>query len=60
MAFSLWCYSKDEATNSNADTVDTNDFNFFHYKAKLLGNTEADERNGISKQQLITQQMLCH
>ena len=46
---SLWFYSKDEATNLNADIVDNNAFKSFKYKAKLLGNTEADEANEILK-----------
>ena len=41
---SLWFYSKDEATNFNAD-VENNKFRSFEYKAKLLGNTEADVNN---------------
>ena len=32
---SLWFYSKDEATNFNADITNTNDFKYFKYKAKL-------------------------
>ena len=46
---SLWFYSKDEATNFNADIENTDDFKSFKYKAKLLGNTEADNGNGILK-----------
>ena len=38
---SLWFYSRDEATNFNADTADDD---AFKYKAKLLGNTETDEQ----------------
>ena len=41
----LWLYSKDEATNFNADTTTNNNFNPFEYKAKLLGNTVTDEAN---------------
>ena len=33
---SLWFYSKDEATNSNADVEKNADFKFFEYKTKLL------------------------
>ena len=44
---SLWFRSKDEATNVNADFANNNNFKSFEYKAKLLGNTEADENNGI-------------
>ena len=46
---SLWFYSKDEATNFHADIANTNDFKYFKYKAKLLGNAVADEANGILK-----------
>ena len=38
---SLWFYSKDEATNFNADIANTNNFQAFKYKAELLGNTDA-------------------
>ena len=38
---SLWFYSKDEATNFNADIVNDDKFKSFKYKAKLLGNTAA-------------------
>ena len=37
----LWFYSKDEATDFNNNIVNTDDFKSFKYKAKLLGNTEA-------------------
>ena len=36
---SLWFYSEDEATNLNADIVNTNAFKSFECKAKLLRNT---------------------
>ena len=42
---SLWFYSKDEATNINADIANTNNFKSFKCKAKLLENTEADGNN---------------
>ena len=45
---SLWFYSKDEATNSNADFANCIKFKSFEYKAELL-NTEADVNNGILK-----------
>ena len=32
-------YSKDEATNFDADIANTDEFKFFKYKTKLLGNT---------------------
>ena len=37
----LWFYSKDVATNSDANIANTNSFKSFKYKAKLLGNTVA-------------------
>ena len=46
---SLWLYSKDEATDFDADIANTNNFKSFMYKAKLLENTEADGANGILK-----------
>ena len=33
---SLWFYSKDEATDFNADIANNNKFKFFKYKAKSL------------------------
>ena len=48
-AGSVWFYSKDKATNFNADVADTNDFKSFKHKAKLLGKTEANGANGILK-----------
>ena len=44
---SLWFYSKDKATNFNTDIENTDDFKSFKYKAKLIGNTVAEEANGI-------------
>ena len=48
---SLWFYSKDEATDFNADIANDNSFKSFKYKAKLLGNTKAqpnpNHANGI-------------
>ena len=38
-AGSICFYSKDEATNFDADNVNTDEFKPFQYKAKLLGNT---------------------
>ena len=38
----LWFYSKDEATNFNADIGNNNAFKFFEYKVKLLENTVVD------------------
>ena len=42
-------YSKDGATNFNADIEDNNNFKYFKYKTKLLGNTEVYGNNGILK-----------
>ena len=42
-------YSRDESTNFNTDIADGSNFKSFTYKAKLLGNTEADGANGILK-----------
>ena len=52
MRGSWWFYYKDQTTNFNADiSYNNNNFNFksCNYKAKLLGNTEADRSNGIPK-----------
>ena len=38
---SLWFYWKDEATDFNNNTANTDDFKPFKHKAKLLANTEA-------------------
>ena len=46
---SLWFYSKDEATNFNADIENTDDLKFFKDKAKLIGNTVAEKANAILK-----------
>ena len=46
---SLRFYSKDKATNFDADIAAGNAFKSFKYKAKLLGNTVADRANGIFK-----------
>ena len=50
---SLWFYSKDEATDFNADIANDNNCKSLKYKAKLLGNTEADNANGILKNTTI-------
>ena len=50
MAGSLWFYSKDEVTDPNNYTTDTNDFKSFKCKAKLLGNTGADGANRSLRQ----------
>ena len=56
-AGSLWFYSKDEATNFNADILNINAFRSFMYKAKLLGNIVSqpapNENNGILKNATI-------
>ena len=41
---SLWFYSKDEATDFNADIANTDNFKSFKYKNKLLGNIVAEPR----------------
>ena len=38
---SLWFYSKNEATDFNADIANDNNSKFFKYRAKLLVNTVA-------------------
>ena len=50
---SLWLYSKDEATNCNADIADANNFKSFSCKVKLLGNTEVNGADGILKNTTI-------
>ena len=45
----LWFYSKNKATDINADIADSNNFKSFMYKAKLLENTRANGANGILK-----------
>ena len=44
---SLWFYSKDNATNFNADVDNNNNFKYFGYKTKLLENIESDNANAI-------------
>ena len=51
---SLWFYSKDDTTNLNADIENTDDFESFKYKSKLLGNTAVDGANRILKNSTIT------
>ena len=43
----LWLYSKDEATNFNADDSNTSSFKSFIFNAKLLG--DLNQANGILK-----------
>ena len=43
----LWFFSKDEATNFNADIANTNNFKSFRCKARLLEKIEADGDHGI-------------
>ena len=45
---SLWFYSKDEATNFNADIANDDNFKSLKYKAKLLGNTAAQAGNAAN------------
>ena len=46
---SLQFYVKDEATKFNVNIEGDNNFKFSKYQAKLLGNTKADDVNGILK-----------
>ena len=50
----LLFYSKDEATNFNANIANIDNFKSFKYQAKLLGNTVADGANRILKNTRIT------
>ena len=43
----LWFYSKDEATNFNADIANNNNFKSFEYEAKLLENTVTDGATAV-------------
>ena len=38
-AFSLWFYSKNQATIFNVNITGTEKFKYLEYKAKLVGNT---------------------
>ena len=53
---SLWFYSKDEATDFNADIDNTDDFKSFKYKAKSIETVVEEGAIGIPKMQ----QLLCH
>ena len=48
-AGSLWFYSKDEATNFNANIADNDNFKSFSYRGRLLQSTLADRNNSILK-----------
>ena len=50
---SLWFYSKDEATDFDNNTENTDNFKSFKYKSKLLENTETNRANGILKNPTI-------
>ena len=50
---SLWFYSKDNATNFNADVDNNNNFKYFGYKTKLLENIESDNANAILRNAAI-------
>ena len=54
---SLWLYSKDEATNFDADIANNNNFKSFEYKVKLLETAVADGANGILRNATITVQL---
>ena len=45
MTGSLWFYSKDQATNFNANIANTYTFKSFEYTAKLLENAVANGNN---------------
>ena len=49
----LWFYSKNKATDINADIADSNNFKSFMYKAKLLENTRAKWSKWNSKKYTI-------
>ena len=53
----LWFYSKNEATSFNNNSENTDNFKFFKYKTKLLGNTvpqpTPNNANGILKNATI-------
>ena len=53
----LWFYSEDEASNFNNNIANTDNFKYFKYKAKLLGNAAAqpapNAANGIPKNATI-------
>ena len=44
----LWFYSEDEATNTNPDIVNDDNFKSFKYRAKLLGNTATQDNNAAN------------
>ena len=50
----LLFYSKDEATDFNANIANIDNFKSFKYQAKLLGNAVADGANRILKNTRIT------
>ena len=54
---SLSFHSKDEATNFNADITNTDNFKSFKFKAKLLGNTVA-QQNSNQANEILWHQLL--
>ena len=46
-------YTKDEASGFNSHFVDSNDFQYFSYRAKLLGNTVVDGVSGFLRDTAI-------
>ena len=50
---SLWFYSKDEATDFNADIVNDNNSISFKYKVELFGNTVAQVDNATNTKKCI-------
>ena len=59
---SLWFYLKDEATNFDNNIVNTNNFQPFVYKTKLMGNTVRypvqNNNNGILKNPAIVMRLI--
>ena len=59
---SLWFYLKDEATNFDNNIVNTNNFQPFVYKTKLMGNTVhypvQNNNNGILKNPAIVVRLM--
>ena len=50
---SLWFYSKDESTKFNDNIENTDNFNFFKFKARLWGNTVAQPVRTLKTQQML-------
>ena len=52
-AGSFWFYSKDEATNCDADINNNNNLKSLEYEAEILESTVANGNNSISKNSTI-------